>query len=573
MVDDEETLEASGPVASPVSPEVLWYMESRGIDTDSLGEPLWRVPEPRDVEGVAFDPSRVDRVIQALHGMVHSSGEWFGRPIEPQPWQVAHIIAPIFGWVMRDDDGVQVRWYRDAHIDIPRKAGKTTLSAALMLYLAFADGERGSQVLLAASSKDQASLCYNPIKAAVDASPAFADAGIRAWRSKIERKSDGSVIKAVASVGETLQGTSPNGFVCDELHTYTNLDTIHALEMGTGARRQPLGITITTADAGGTLTPYAVRRERAERDCRSDPCRRWAVVFAAPDGADLYAEETWRRANPGLGVTPTLTSMRAAAEQAKTGPEELSEFLRYRLNVRTKQTVRFIDMDRWDACPKPVAKTIDDLEGRPVIGGFDLSAVSDLTAVCWLTPRTASDPKGTPMWSAVWQVFTPEDNLKALDRRTLGAASRWVDAGLLELTPGNVIDYDVVRQRIEYVDQIARVESISYDPWAATEITSRLLDHGVPMVKCPQSYANLSPALKRVKRLVYSGDLGHDNPIATWNMDNLAVKTDPSGNVRPDKANSGEKIDLIAAMTIAMHEASVYELDEESNGGLDSFLV
>lgn len=208
-----------------------------------------------------------------------------------------------------------------------------------------------------------------------------------------------------------------------------------------------------------------------------------------------------------------------------------------------------------------------------MIGGFDLSAVSDLTAVCWLTPRTASDPKGTPMWSAVWQTFTPEDNLKALDRRTLGAASRWVEAGLLELTPGNVIDYDVVRQRIEYVDQIARVESISYDPWAATEITSRLLDHGVPMVKCPQSYANLSPALKRVKRLVYSGDLGHDNPIATWNMDNLAVKSDPSGNVRPDKANSGEKIDLIAALTIAMHEASVYELDEESGRGLDSFLV
>lgn len=549
--------------AHPLSPEVTWYLESRGYDLPDWVQPLWRTPEPRDVEGVRFDPTRVDRVIAALGALVHTQGEWYGRPIEPLPWQVAHILAPAFGWVTTDADGRTVRWYRDLWIEVPRKNGKTTITAALMVYLAYADGEPGAQVLLAAGSKDQARLAYDPIALAVGASTAMADAGVRAWKSRILRKKDGAVIKAVASVGDTLQGTNPHGYLADEMHVHKSLDLIQSLETGTGARRQPLGVVITTADAGGTLTPYAVRRSRAEADCRRDPCRRYVVIFAAPKGAPAGDEATWRRANPGLGVTPTLESMRAAWAEAQTGPEERAAFERLRLNRRLKQSARFITMSKWDASAPSPLRTLDDLEGRVVVGGLDLSSVSDLASLCWLTPKQGGDPEGTPLWSAVWRTWTPEANLPRLDKRTLGAASRWAELGFLEVTPGDVLDFDVVAQRLLEDDERMRVEHVGYDPWSATQIGSQMLARGLPMVQVRQGFASMSAPLKAVKRRVYSKDLGHANPIADWCVDNLAVSTDPAGNVKPDKKHSGEKIDLVSALVTAMSQATVWEAQSE----------
>ena len=545
--------------AAPLSPEVLWYTSSRGYEVPDWVAPLWRTPEPRDVEGCRFNPARVDRVIAALRALVHTQGEWAGQPLEPAPWQVAYVIAPVFGWEHEDADGRTVRWYREAWIEVPRKNGKTTLTAGLMSYLAFADGEPGAQVLLAAGSKDQARLAYDPLALAVSASPAMADAGVRAWRSRIIRKADGAVIKPVASVGDTLQGTSPHGYLADEMHVHKTLDLIQALDTGTGSRRQPLGITITTADEGGRTTPYSSRRTRAERDCRREPSSRYAVIFAAPRGAPAGEEATWRRANPGLGTTPTLESMRQAWAQAQTGPEERAAFERLRLNRRTKQSVRYITLGHWDRSAPTPLRTLNDLAGRTVVGGLDLASVSDLAALCWLTPREDDDPDGTPAWSAVWRTWTPEANLEALDRRTLGAASRWVEDGLLEVTPGDVLDYALVMQRIREDDARMHVEALGYDPWSATQLGTTLRAEGLPMVQVRQGYASLSSPTKMMKRLVYARDLGHANQIADWCVDNLAVSRDPAGNVKPDKAKSGEKIDLVAALVCALSQASAWE--------------
>ncbi len=555
--------------AHGLSPEVRWYCESRGYEVPEWTRPLWRTPEPGEEQGARFDPARVDRVISALRALRHTQGEWTGKPLEPSPWQVAYVLAPIFGWTVKDADGHVVRWYRDAWVEVPRKNGKTTLSAAIMVYLAFADGEGGAQVLLAAGSKDQARLAYDPIALAVGASPQMADAGVRAWKSKIIRAADGAVIKPVASVGDTLQGTNPHGYLADEMHVHKDLDLIQSLETGTGARRQPLGFVITTADAGGTMTPYAVRRSRAENDCRSEPSRRYVVIFAAPRGADTFSEETWKRANPGYGVSPTRESMRAAAEEAKTGPEERAAFERLRLNRRLKQSARYIDLPKWDRSAPTPFRTLSDLYGRPVVGGLDLASVSDLAALCWLTPRQPGDPKGAPLWSAVWRTWTPEENLRALDKRTLGAATRWVEQGLLELTPGDVLDYDVVQRRIEEDDREMQIEALGFDPWSATQLSTSLYSQGLPMVKVRQGYASMSAPLKRMKALVYMRDLGHDNPIADWCIDNLAVARDPAGNVKPDKAKSGEKIDLVAALVTAMSQAMIFDAEREAQEASD----
>jgi phage terminase large subunit-like protein len=136
--------------------------------------PVWKTPEPRDLEGAVFDPARVDRVLAAFGRLRHTQGRWAGKPLTPANWQVAYILAPVFGWVRWDDEAARlVRMIRTAHVDEPRKNGKTTIAGGLAMYLTAADGEQGAQVLAVAAAKDQAQYCF-PGEAIAEKSPDLA---------------------------------------------------------------------------------------------------------------------------------------------------------------------------------------------------------------------------------------------------------------------------------------------------------------------------------------------------------------------------------------------------------------
>jgi len=554
VVEREETWSA------PLSPEVLWYLDDRGYVLPETVEPLWRTPEPRDVEGAWFDPVRVDKVIAALSMLRHTQGKWAGRPLVPDVWQIAYVLAPVFGWVHRDSSGDVVRIIRSAWVEVPRKAGKTTLSSGLGLVLAFADGEPGAQVYAAAGSKEQAWNAYRPAKLIAEHSPAFKAAGIRSLTKEIVKPIDQSFMKAVASVGDLLQGTNPHGYIVDELHVHKSSEVIDALESGVGARSQPLGIIITTADDGGDLTVYADRRARIEMIAKGTVVSHteYGVVFGARRSDDPYAEETWAAANPGYGVSPTREFMETEAQKARSSPAQLARFLRLNLNVRTKQETRFVNMSTWDAN----AGVIDDeseLEGMSCYTGLDLASVSDLSAVCHLFPM------GDGTFTALWRFWTPEDNVESLDRRTNGAASRWVTDGWLETTPGNVTDYDYIESQLVEDAETFDIRSFGYDPYGATQLVNTLADgYGMPMVKVRQGFLSLSQPMKECQRLLLQGEhagrpvLRHGgNPVMRWMTDNLAVEFDAAGNVKPSKKSggtSGNKIDGWSALVTAMSE-------------------
>jgi phage terminase large subunit-like protein len=547
------SLSTERPYAAPLSPEVKWYLKDRGFELQKWQKPLWRTAEPRDVEGAYFDPARVDHVIDTLRHLRHTQGKWAGHPLRPDVWQIAYIIAPVFGWVRKNPDGRVVRIIRSAWTEVPRKNGKTTLASGIGLDLAFADGERGAQVIAAAGSKEQALNAYRPAQLIAENSPDFKRAGIQSMKKEIVRPVDQSFFKAVGSIGDLLQGTNPSGYIVDEMHVHRDSSVIDALESGTGARDQPLGLIITTADSGKKNSPYAQHRDRIERLCKGifkNPTE-YGVVFAAPKSADPFKESTWMRANPGYGVSPTKQFMESEAEKARDSPLNLARFLRLNLNVRTKQTTKFISMRAWDANDRDVSEA--SLRGRRCFGGLDLASVSDLSALCWLFP---DDDR----FKAIWRFWTPEDNLAALDIRTNGMASVWAHEGWLTTTPGNVQDYDFIRSRINHDAETFDVASLGFDPFNSSQLVNDLTADGINMVKVRQGYLTLSPPLKQVQRLVLSGmrnepGIMHHNPVMDWCVDNLAVTEDPAGNVKPDKEKSGEKIDGVAALVTAMSEA------------------
>ena len=551
-----------------ISAEVRWYLESRGIPLPDC-PPRIKTPEPSKVRGAVFDAERVDKVLAAFGALRHVSGQWAGLPLKPDPWQVAYILAPVFGWVIWDKDSNDyVRIIRKLYVDVPRKNGKSTLLGGIAIYMLAADGEPGAQIVTAATSERQAGFVFGPIKTLADKSPALKK-HVRTVGKKVLHPKSGSYIEVISSVADAQHGANLH-FVCvDELHVHKTPDLVETLETGTGSRRQPLVGIITTADSGKPNTIYARKREYIEQLARGaikDPAS-YGVIWAAAPGADPFAEATHKSANPGYGISPTRAYMKTAAAEAQQSPADLAKFQRLHLGLRTKQETKYFDLDVWDRNASLVYET--EKIDKPAFGGLDLASTSDLCALAWLFPTDSG-------FDALWRMWTPEENLAALDKRTAGAATVWVRDKLLTLTPGNVADYDAIEAQILKDCERFDVQGIAFDPWNSSQLVNNLTAADAPMIKLSQTLKELSGPTKELQRLLLEGTAEKPmfrhggNPAVRWQADNFAVWMDANGNVKPDKAHAADKIDAIAAVINAMSlvlklepkKVSIYERDE-----------
>lgn len=536
-----------------ISPEVAWYLLSRGIPLPDT-PPKIKTPEGGQRRGARFDAFRVDRVLDVFSRLRHTQGRWAGRPLRPDPWQVAYILAPVFGWVYRDDDGGWVRCTRRVYVDIPRKNGKTTLSGGVATYLTCADNEQGAQVYAVASGRDQARYCFDPVKQLAERSPALSPF-VKPLQHRIIHTPSGSFFAVVSKVADILHGANVAGAIIDELHVHKTPDLVEAVETGTGSRTQPLIFTITTADDGRQGTIYARRRHYVEQLARGalKDAAMYGVVWAADESDDPFDEVTWKKANPGYGISPSKAYFRQAADEAKSSAADLAKFLRLHLGLRTKQETRYLELSAWDRN----ASIVDPsrLAGRDCYGGLDLAATSDLCALCWCFPD------GQGGHDLLWRMWIPDGAVPRLDARTAGECSAWIRAGLIEVTPGDVTDYDYIRTRVNTDREKFNVRELAYDPWNSSQLVTDLQQDGANMVTMRQGFATMSAPTKQFQRIMLEGTeevpkLRHGgNPCVRWQVDNLAIEMDAAGNVKPSKRNSGDKIDAVVAAIMALSRA------------------
>jgi phage terminase large subunit-like protein len=553
-----------------LSPEVGWFLRSRGIKLPTA-PPRWKTPEPRTARGARFDPARVDRVLKAFSLLRHTKGQWAGKPLTPDPWQVAYIIAPVFGWVRWDADAdAYVRIINQLYVEVPRKNGKTTLVGGIGIYLTCADGEKGAEVIAAATTEKQARLVFDPVRQlAIKGDPRLTEF-VKPMQGRIVHPRSGSYMEPVASVAEALHGGNLHGALVDELHVHKSAALVETIETGTGSRTQPLLVMITTADDGRSGTIYARKRDYVEKLARRTlkDASTYGVIWCASDGDDPFSEATWKKANPGYGTSPTRAYLQRAATSAKNSPAERASFLRLHLGLRTKQETRYIELPTWDRNAGMVDEAA--LRGDECYGGLDLAATSDLCALCWTFPH----PDGS--YDVLWRHWVPEAAFRALNERTAGAAQVWRNEGWLHVTPGDVADYDYIREQINRDRERFDVQAIGYDRWNASQLVNDLVNDEAPMVQMGQGYASMSAPLKQVKHLLLEGTADAPryrhggNPLMRWQTDNLAVAMDAAGNVKPDKSKAGDKIDGWSAAVDAMGMAlaadpptrSAYEDDD-----------
>ena len=276
----------------------------------------------------------------------------------------------------------------------------------------------------------------------------------------------------------------------------------------------------------------------------------YPVIFGAGPEEDWTDPKVWKKANPSLGITVGIDKVKAAFESARQNPAEENSFRQLRLNQWVKQAVRWMPMEKWDKCAFPVNES--DLEGRVCYGGLDLSSTTDITAFVLVFPPLDEDDK----YAVLPYFWIPEENISLRVRRDHVPYDTWERQGVLLTTEGNVVHYGFIEQFIEKLGERYNIREIAFDRWGAVQMVQNLEGMGFTVVPFGQGFKDMSPPTKELMKLVLEEKIAHGGqPVLRWMMDNIFIRTDPAGNIKPDKEKSTEKIDGAVATIMALDRA------------------
>ena len=478
----------------------------------------------------------------------HVKGEWAGQPFKLLDWQKEEVIRPLFGW-KRKSDGL--RRYRTCYIEVPRKNGKSALASGIGLLLTFADNEPGAEVYCAAADRDQARIVFDVSKQMVELSPQL-EKRCDVFKKSIFVPGTMSVYRVLSAEAYTKHGLNAHGIIFDELHAQPTRELWDVLTTSTGARRQPLTVAITTAgyDRESICWEQHEYARKVEEGIIEDPSF-LSVIYGADEDDDWLEEATWREANPSLGATVKLDYLRNEARKAEMTPAYQNTFRRLHLNQWTQQESRWLPLEAWDDCDTPVNESL--LQGQPCYGGLDLASTSDVASFVLTFPSERGEEERYAWLPFFW---IPQENMVERARKDRVPYDAWVRDGYITATPGNVIDYGYIIRDIEMLGERFNIQEIAFDRWGAFQVSQALEGAGFTMVGFGQGYASMASPTKELLRLVLNGLLAHGgHPVLRWMADNLVVRQDAAGNVKPDKAKSREKIDGIVAGVMGLDRA------------------
>ena len=350
-----------------------------------------------------------------------------------------------------------------------------------------------------------------------------------------------SFYATVSSEAGLQEGLNIHGLIGDEMHVWDR-KLWETLKYGGAAREQPLLFLITTAgvfdveSVGWELHDYGTKILSGAIDDWS----RYVAIYAADADDDWTAESTWKKANPSYGVTIDPAVFAEECAEAQESPAAQNSFKRYRLNLWTQQAERWLDIAAWDRLDSNV--TIDEFAGQAVYGGLDLAATGDLCALTMMYQAEDDQVR------AVWRFWLPEYQASEESRSPNKTLYRnWAESGHLTLTPGRVTDYGFIRRQVCAFHEEYGFRKLAYDPWNAWELMARMQDEdGLPMVQINQNLRNMSGPSKHFQRIILNGSLAHDgNKAMRFCLDNVAVREDSNGNIKPLKLSAANKIDRV----------------------------
>ena len=506
---------------------------------------------------IYFDVEDVDSRINFIYKLKHTTGQHYGHNFRLLDWQ-QFVIANIFGWKWKHS-GLRVT--RNVFIMISRKNGKTALASAIALCTLICDKEHDSEIDMIANNARQAGIAFNhTLNFATSIDPQ--EKVFKKYRSEIRIPILESKIQVLSSDSMGLDGYSSSVTIFDEFHAQRDWNLYNVMKSSQGARQQPLMITLTTAgflvgEAYPCYNQWMTCIDILKGDKQDDTL--FSAIYQLDEGDDWEDEEVWMKCSPSLDQTVFRSYMKDEIQSAKNNTS-------LETGVRTKLLNQWCQAeDIWlsyDLLRSNMQSlSLDEMRDLPNVSygyiGVDLSAVSDLTA---LSLMVESDGK----WYFKSWAFVPEDCLE--NNRNSSRYVEWKNSRYIEVTPGNVQDYDYILDMIKRIDQIVPIAGIYYDTWNSVQFAVNATNEGLPMMPYSQALGNFNRPTKEFERLLKSGKVVMDyNPMVLWCFANATLKSDFNDNVKPIKADKKVgKIDCVISMLEAL---GGYYLD--NNAGID----
>lgn len=497
-----------------------------------------------------FDHNKAQKAILFFSQLVHTKGKLAGEKLKCEPWQ-QFIIASLYGWRRRDNNK---RRFRRAYIQVARKNGKSFIAAGVALYDLMT--EPGAEVVSAATKKEQARIVFEDAKKTVQYSPDFKKYIKPLAHSLI--CGDGSM-KPLASDSNTLDGLNPSCAIIDEYHAHKTDELLAVIETGMRARQQPLMFIITTAGNDKNVPCYEEYEKVGKmlsgaKGYENDEY--FAIVYEIDKGDDWKSEKNWYKANPNLGISVEIDSMRLAFRNALQKTTDETAFRTKNLNEWLNVAEVWINDRQWSKCLKRFSEK--SLEGLRCWGGIDLSKRLDFTALTWYFAL----PNGKRY--AKHYFFIPEGQIDAKMRQDSYLIRTWIKQGYIIATPGETQDFtfmlNIIREDAKKYD----IQEIAYDRNLA-EYLIQDLDAEFTCVEFSQSIVGMSEPSKAWEQAITEGKIIDNNPVMAWMVSCATVKPDANGNIKPikpDVSKTSKRIDGVITSIMANNRLEVALADE-----------
>ena len=504
-------------------------------------------PELTDAQDKTYRPA--ERICLFAELMPHIKGDWAARQmrIKLEPWQI-FILASVFGWVHRV---TSKRRFRAADLFVPRKNAKSTLASIVGLFMLAVDEEFGAEVYSGATTQDQAMEVFRPSLLMARATPEFRQRyGVTVNASNLSVAQTNSKFEPV--IGKPGDGASPSCAIVDEYHEHKTAELYETMQTGMGARSQPLMLGITTAgtDVSGPCYTHQVELQKIlEGTIEND--QRFGIIFTIDEGDDWTTEDALIKANPNFGVSVDIDFLKTQLRDAVSDPRKQNVFKTKHLNIWCAAASPWINLHNLQCAGDP-SLTKEQFAGEECIIGLDLASKQDIASKLNIFKREID---GADHYFAFSSNYVPE----AATQKPENAHYRgWVNSGHLIVTPGNMIDLEMIQEEIFADSETFAIREVAKDPWGGQQLGANLANQGIEVVDVPQQTRYLSDPMKEIAALIDAGRFHHDgNPAFVWMMSNVEVFTDKNENIFPRKQRPQNKIDAAIALIVAMSRAVV----------------
>ena len=469
----------------------------------------------------------------------HVKGPLKGQLIKLEPWQI-FILVNLFGWYWT---GTKRRRFREFYGEIPRKNAKSTLAAGIGIGLFTWDSEPTPEVVSGATSEEQAWYIFGTAKQMCKSLPKLR----KTYNIEVNAKTIvglNDLSRFIPIIGNPGDGGSATCGLVDEYHEHKTDDLAETIQTGQGTRTNPLMAFVTTAgaDIGGPC--YTKRGDAIKILSKAvDDDRIFAIIYTLDEGDEWDTVEAQIKANPNYGVSVNADFLEGQLKQARRSPSKQAAYKTKHLNMWVGAKAAWMNMLAYQACRKS-GLDIADFKGRPCYVGIDLASKIDIASMAILFPPNGNDKK----YSAFLKHYLPEETILDNSRYQGFHAGGWLTS-----TPGNVTDFAYIEDDLKAFKSDHEVKEIPYDPFQATQFSTRMLAEGFPMIEYGATVKNFSEPMKQLEALILKQDIQFDmDPVLMWMFGNVTARLDLKDNIFPNKERPENKIDGVVALIMAL---------------------